>query len=169
MKWLLVLLAATCLQAQSSLSRRAPGFSLPDSRLKQYDLADYRGKVLLIEFMRTNCNICQSLTTVLEEVKKKYGGKIAILNVVAPPDNQDTVGRYIQQLNVTSPILFDCGQMTASYLRITPDKPTVHYPHLVFVDENGFIRREMSADLNSTELNSGSISRSIESLLGDKK
>ena len=34
---------------------RAPGFSLPDLKADQHDLADYRGKVVILEFMQTTC------------------------------------------------------------------------------------------------------------------
>ncbi len=47
-----VLLCAAALSAADA-SRRAPGFSLPDSKTQEHDLADYRGKVVILEFMQT--------------------------------------------------------------------------------------------------------------------
>ena len=170
MKWWIILAAAVSLaSAQTPFSRRAPGFSLPDMQLKQHDLADYKGKVVMIDFMRTDCPKCRALTGMLEQLKKQYGTKLAVLSVVAPPENQNTVGAYIKALNVTSPILFDCGQMTASYLRVTPDKPTVHLPRLMLIDENGFIRRDLDGDADAGEFNVLTLSRSIDAILGAKK
>ena len=139
--------AAVTVPAQTPFGRRAPGFSLPDSKFKQHDMQDYRGKVVLIEFMRTDCPKCQELTKTLEQVRAKYGDKIQLLSIVtAPPDNQQTVSRYIAANKVTYPFLFDCGQVTASYLQITPQNPTAHFPHLLVIDKAGMIRRDLAGD-----------------------
>jgi peroxiredoxin len=150
-----------CASAQSVFGRRAPGFSLPDLNLKQHDLQDYRGKVVVIDFMRTECPHCQELTKALEEVKAKYGDKVQVLAVVNPPDNQTSVKRYIAAHKATSPFLFDCGQMTASFLQITPKNPTVHLPHVVVIDKNGMIRR----DLAESAANLQNLTGAIEPLL----
>lgn len=136
--------AVVCLGATNDLSgRRAPGFSLPDSNFKRYDLQDYRGRWLLIEFMITNCPHCKELSHALEAAKEKFGDKIAILSVViAPPETQETVAKYIEENKVTVPILFDQGQMAASYFNATPAKPTFDTPHLFVVDPKGAIVRD---------------------------
>ena len=47
--------ASLLLSADQYSNRRAPGFSLPDLNHKQYDLGDYRGRVVLIDIMKTDC------------------------------------------------------------------------------------------------------------------
>ena len=134
------LVAASSLAVAGDLSgRRAPGFSLPDSKLRQHDLQDYRGKFVLIDIIQTGCPTCRVFSGVLEQVKAKYAGRVVTLTVVNPPDTLDTVQAFIAQLKVTSPVLFDCGQMSASYLKVTPDRPQVHVPHLFIIDAQGMI------------------------------
>jgi peroxiredoxin len=123
-------------------NRRAPGFSLPDSSLKQHDLQDYRGKVVVVNVMRTTCTHCGPFSKVLGQVEQKYGDRVQVLSIVNPPDNQKTVQQYKTQNQVTSPILFDCGQVTASYLKITPQNPTIQVPHFFIVDGEGMIRED---------------------------
>ena len=110
------------LAASGELSdRRAPGFALPDPAYEHYyDLQDYAGKVVLIDIMSTRCPHCLLASTTLEQVKARYGDKVAILEVVLPPDNQQTIAKFIQTNNVTVPVLCDMGQMTASYFKATP-------------------------------------------------
>ncbi len=163
MKWILLLTAASLMHAQTP--RRAPGFSLPDIKLQQHDLADYRGKVVLVDFIQTSCPACRLLSTALEEVKAKFGDKVSIVTIVNPPDNQTTVARYIGAFNVTSPILFDCGQVTASYVKILPDNPVVHFPQLFVVDREGMIRTQAGADGNPTEMESNALIAQVEQLL----
>jgi thiol-disulfide isomerase/thioredoxin len=164
---LLAVTFAFSAQAQSVLgARRAPGFSLPDQRLKQHDLQDYRGKVVVFDFMRTDCPRCQALTPVLEQLKTKYGDKLQVLAVVPANgvDNTQTVGKYAAALKATSPFLFDCGQMTASYLQITPQKPQIHLPHVVVVDKQGMIRGEFT-DETPGGMNLQTLGAAIDPLL----
>ena len=136
-----VALLAFAASAQGLYSnRRAPSFSLPDTNFKRYDLLDYRGKWLLIDFMRTDCPHCKSLTAVLEQAKQRYGAKIAVLKIViAPPETQTTVGRYVAENKVTSPIVFDMGQVAASYFNATPQKSSFDTPHLFIINPAGTI------------------------------
>jgi len=145
MRSLIVLwLSAVSLFGAGELSgRRAPGFALLDSSLTRYhDPQDYRGKILLVDFMLTTCPHCQQLSAILEEVAKKYQGRVQVLSIVIPPDNQATVRKYIAEKQITNPILFDCGQVTASYLKATPQKSRIEVPHLFIIDEQGMIRND---------------------------
>jgi len=146
-RFLLPLVALTSMLsfAADAGLRRAPGFSLPDSKLRQYDLYDYRGKVVVLDFMMTNCPHCATFTKTLERVKAKYGDRVAILSVVNyASDNSSTVANYIQANKVTTPILFDCGQVMASYLRLQSAKQAVDMPHVYVIDAQGRIRGDFT-------------------------
>lgn len=125
-------------------NRRAPSFSLPDARLVQHDILDYRGKWLLIDFMKTDCPHCKELSKKLEAVMQKSGGKVAVLSIVLPPDNQQTVTRYAAETRTTSPIVFDGSQVAVAYFKATPATPGFDTPHLFAVDPNGMIVRDWS-------------------------
>jgi peroxiredoxin len=138
----LLVCSAGLLFAGELSGRRAPGFSLPDRNFKQYDTADYRGKILLIEFMKTQCPHCERFSDVLEEVAAKYRGQVAILSVVNWSDNTDTVKNYIAGNKISRPILFDCGQVAASYFKASPQNPNFNVPHVFIVDAQGTIRND---------------------------
>lgn len=140
---LLLTAAAVSAWGAGELSdRRAPGFSLPDSSLKQHDLQDYRGKVVVLNVMRTACTHCGAFSKVLAGVQDKYGDGVQVISIVNPPDNQQTVAQYKQKNQISSPILFDCGQVTASYLKITPQNPSFQVPHFFVIDGEGMIRED---------------------------
>lgn len=157
----LALLLAGTMAIHAQIVRRAPGFSLPDLSYKQYDLADYRGKVVLLDIIQTNCPKCIELTRSLAEVKQKYGDKIQVLTIVTLPDNPQTINAYVQRYGVRNPVLLDCGQVIGSYLGVTPQKPTVHFPHLFVIDKLGNIRR----DLDETQVTMTNIVGAVESAL----
>lgn len=143
----LLLACGSLLQASGELSnRRAPGFALPDPSYEHYyDLQDYAGKVVLIDIMSTRCPHCLLLSTTLEQVSAKYGDKVAILEVVLPPDNQTTIAKFIQTNKVTVPVICDMGQMTASYFEATPATMNrISVPHLFLIDQHGMIRNDFA-------------------------
>jgi peroxiredoxin len=136
-----LLLCAAALIAGENTGRRAPGFALPDSNMKFYDLADYRGKVVILEFTQTDCGHCADFAPVLNQVQQKYGGKVAVLAVAnSPHDNADKVEQYVAAHNITYPVLFDSGQMEYSYVR----SPVVDNPYVFIIDGNGVIRDDFA-------------------------
>lgn len=141
---LITLLSAAFLFASGELSgRRAPGFALPNADYSHfYDLQDYRGKVVVIDIMSTSCPHCMLLSTTLEKLKEKFGDKVEVLSVVLPPDNQDTIRKYVATNKITVPILCDQGQMTISYFNARPDQAKISVPHLFLIDKQGMIRND---------------------------
>jgi peroxiredoxin len=157
---LVLITAVTLLAAGEYSNRRAPGFSLADSHFQQHDPQDFKGKVLIVEFMQTTCSICMRLTESLLQVKAKYGDKIGILSVTTLPDNYQKADQFAAEHKVTWPILFDSGQVMMSYLKVTPANPKVNFPHLFIIDGNGTIRE----DFEGAE-DAAAISAEIDKLL----
>src|SRR5690349_20564921 len=97
-------------------NRRAPSFSLPDGRGKQHDILDYRGKLLIVDFMRSDCSHCATMTGVLEQIKQKYGDRVEILSIVNyPQDSAQSAALYVNQHRMQTPVLFDCGSVAVAY------------------------------------------------------
>src|ERR1035441_314986 len=77
--------------------RRAPGFCLIDTSGQWQDLADYRGKIVLVEFTKTDCPHCAAFSTVLNGMKSKYGDKLAILAIANPPDDPQAMMQFVKE------------------------------------------------------------------------
>ncbi|HEV8148237.1 MAG TPA: TlpA disulfide reductase family protein [Bryobacteraceae bacterium] len=135
-------LSTGLLEAQPLSGRRAPSFSLPDSKLKQHDILDYRGKWLVIDFMSTTCPHCKEVTKKLEQFKSMHPG-VAILSIVLPPENMATVGRYLVEMKMTTPILFDGSQVAQSYFPyLSPQRPSLDMPHVFAINPQGNIVKD---------------------------
>ncbi len=119
--------------------RRAPGFSLPDVKGQQHDLADYRGKVVVLDFIQTTCPHCNAFAGILNEAQQRYGDRVAVLSVVNPPDDASKVNNFIAAHRLIYPVVFDSGQVAYSYLR----SPSFDIPHLYLIDPNGYIREDI--------------------------
>jgi peroxiredoxin len=128
----ILLLAAACLAAAD---RRAPGFALMDSRGAWHDLADYRGKPVLLAMIQTTCPHCATFAENLQRVQEKYGDKIGVLAVVVPPDTPDKARDFVAGHKLSYPLLIDMGQMCMSYVR----DPNLSFPRLYIIDGRGMI------------------------------
>ena len=167
---LLLTLSALCLLAGPATGKRVASFTLPDATGKYFDVLDFRGKVLLIDIMKTDCAHCQTFTKTLERVKARYGDRITILSVVNPPDDPAKVANYIAKYKVTSPILFDFGQATAAMLKITPQNPSISLPHLLVVDANGIVQSDWPfSDAQKAIFEGDGLFAIIDKLLAAKK
>jgi len=164
-----LLIPAALLLASGELSgRRAPGFSLPDLHLQQHDPQDYRGKILLVDVIQTTCPHCAAFSEILEKVQSKYGDKVAVLSIVNPPDTQTTVAHFVAEHKISVPVLFDCGQVTVSYLKVTPAKPSINVPHVFVIDGHGMIRNDFGYGFDTKNIFEGDgLSVEIDRLLAE--
>jgi peroxiredoxin len=158
------LLCAVALFAADA-SRRAPGFSLPDSKNQQHDLADYRGKVVILEFMQTACPHCAAFNSVLSQVERKYGDRLAVLGIVNPPSDINGVNAYMIANKITHPMLFDSGQVAYSYFRTG----TFDVPHIYLIDANGGVREDFGYAESTKDIFEGNgLFPHLEAVLGKK-
>jgi peroxiredoxin len=157
-----------CASGAGELSgRRAPGFSLPEGPGVQRDPQDYRGKVLIVDFMQVTCEHCIAFSAILEQARARYGDKIAILSIVNPPSDAKGVADYIIQHKIKSPILFDCGQVAYSYLK--PTTPTITIPHVFLIDAEGMIRNDFAFGDSTLDIFQGKgLFAEIDKLLAGK-
>src|SRR5450432_2126827 len=94
---ILVIALAALAAGQGLSGRRAPSFALPDTALKSYDILDYRGRWLVIDYMKTDRPAAKPLSKELDQLKARLGAKVAILTIVLPPDNTATVAKYVSE------------------------------------------------------------------------
>jgi peroxiredoxin len=167
----LLLLTSSLLFGAGELSqRRAPGFSIFDAVMQQHDLYDYRGKYVIIEFMQTHCPHCIKFGVILEKTLSTRRGKVTGLSITVPPDTLSTVRDYIKTNSVTVPVLFDCGQVTASYLKQGPSSPHITLPHVFLVDPAGMIVNDWAWGTGNENIFEGDgLAKEIDRLLAGKK
>jgi peroxiredoxin len=101
----LALLLASCSRPSSSPTRElksqgqrkpAPNFSLKDADGNVVNLADYRGKVVLVNFWATWCGPCEAEIPWFIEFEKKYKDQgFAVLGVSMDDDGWKSVRPYI--------------------------------------------------------------------------
>jgi peroxiredoxin len=144
MRKLLTFLICAAAIASAQGPRRAPGFALPDIQMltghngRFHDLADYRGKIVVLEFFQTTCPHCAAFADILAQVPARYGDKVAIVAVAnLSTDTPQMVDQYVIGHKISYPVLLDQGQMMFSYIQ-SPGHADL--PRVYLIDTNGYIR-----------------------------
>jgi len=78
-----------------------------------------------------------------------------VLSIAIPPDSQTSVAHFVAERKVTTPVLFDCGQVSASYLKATPQNPRVNVPHVFLIDGQGMIRSDFGYEFDTRNIFEG--------------
>ena len=88
----------------------APSTSLPyfGSRTGTFDLAAYRGKVVVLNFWASWCVDCKLEAKTLRDAAAKWGGKVVFVGVDGS-DLTSAARRYMQRYDVTYRVVRDVG------------------------------------------------------------
>lgn len=93
----------------------APRLQLKDSTGKRFDIADFRGKAVLVTFLYVNCpDVCPLMTANLHTAVKQLGPKANDLQIVAVStdperDTPKAVNKYLKKHQVTSEMRYLVG------------------------------------------------------------
>jgi len=128
---------------------KAPDFTLADSQDLEYQLSNYLGKKVIINFWTTWCPYCQKE---MQEVKQYIEGIegddtiVLSINVTTKEKNADDIYKYVQNNQFPFPILLDLqGSVTRLY-RVQA------YPTNYFIDSKGVIREKIVGGLSLKDI-----------------
>jgi len=121
----LALLLASCSRPSSSPThdlksqsqrKPAPNFSLKDADDKVVNLADYRGKVVLVNFWATWCGPCEAEIPWFIEFEKKYKDQgFAVLGVSMDDDGWKSVRPYIASHKINYRIMIGSEMVSQQF------------------------------------------------------
>jgi peroxiredoxin len=118
-----------------SIGKPAAAFQLNDLAGSQVSLADFKGKVVLLDFWATWCGPCRQEMPLLEDIYKKYKPMgFTMLGVNVEPDSKAAEAWLAKQKPVSFPIAFDTESKVSKMYKVAG------MPSTVFVDRKGNIR-----------------------------
>ncbi len=92
----------------------APAFTLTDLEGKPVSLADFRGKVVVLDFWATWCPPCKREIPDFIELQKTYGSQgVQIVGIAL--DEPDKVQAFAQQNGMNYPVLMGTDEISAMY------------------------------------------------------
>lgn len=113
---------------------------MPDGQQKL--LSQYRGKVVLLEFLHTTCPHCQESSQVIQKLYKELGPRgFQPIGIAFNENAAALVGDFVRQLGLTFPVGVAGRDTVVSYLQHSMMKP-LYVPQMIFVDRKGMIRAQ---------------------------
>jgi peroxiredoxin len=132
--------------AMPPVPRQSPEFTIVEPSGKKVLLSSFKGKVVMIEFLLTNCPHCQRVSQMITGIHGELGPRgFQPLGIAFNPGIIDRmVIDFVQQFGVTYPIGCSTSDAVDSYLgRSAMDRVIV--PQIVVIDRNGVIRAQSPA------------------------
>ena len=115
----------------------APEFTLESLAGDQISLSDVRGKIIVLNLWASWCPPCRAEMPALQRVYQENherGLEVLAVNITAQ-DNLTAVEAFVQEFNLTFPILLDTsGKVGKAYLMRA-------FPTTFFIDQKGVIQR----------------------------
>jgi peroxiredoxin/YHS domain-containing protein len=134
------------------LPRQAPALELKTLEGGKSSLADFKGKVALVDFWGTWCGPCVKTVPELQKLHTKYSGKGFTVLGAAVGDTPEKVREFIKKRKVTYPMLLDSDGWKNWGVKAVPA--------MFLIDKNGQIVRQWTGNANKKE-----VEKAVASLL----
>lgn len=159
----LILLLAPLVGA--TVPRRSPEYTVKLTTGQQLLLSSYRGKVVVLMFVSTDCPHCQVTSRFLESIQKEYRPRGVQTMAVAFNDMaMMLVPGFVSQTGASFPVGYDVRESVFSYLQL-PLNFRMFVPSMVFIDRQGMIRGQYIGDDKFFEDQERNIRNTLETLL----
>ncbi|MBI5281375.1 MAG: redoxin domain-containing protein [Candidatus Solibacter usitatus] len=107
-------------------------------------LSSLRGKVVVLEFLLTNCPHCQACASAMQKVYAEMNGAFQPVGAAIDPNNMLDARMKIPQFIYSQGLKFPVGwtnrDMAYQWLEADPSAGPVYFPQLVIIDKQGIIR-----------------------------
>jgi peroxiredoxin len=119
------------------LSVKAPGFELPDLAGEKRRLADFAGKVVLLNFWATWCPPCVEELPSMIQLQESMGGRDFVLLTVSVDDSvkvvRDFLSRHRRVIGAMKVLIDPSRKIPRSY-------GTEKFPESYLIDQDGVVR-----------------------------
>lgn len=112
----------------------APKFEIPSQAGGKINLADYRGKVVFINFWATWCATCKVEMPSMEKLYQRFKGKNFEMLTISVDKDQSLIEPFMKEYNLTFPVLLDPENQVAK-----KKYKTTGVPETFIVNQNGII------------------------------
>ncbi|WP_337018893.1 TlpA disulfide reductase family protein [Oceanobacillus massiliensis] len=120
----------------------APDFELQTMNGETIQLSDYRGKRVMLNFWTTWCPPCREEMPDMQRFYLDNDPVILAVNLTDTEMNKQQVVQFVQEYELTFPILMDVDGKVSTMYRISP------IPTTYMIDSQGIIRYKAYGALN---------------------
>lgn len=140
----------------SDIGKTAPDFAIRDSE-RSVDLAQFRGKILVLNFWATWCPPCVEEMPSLVQMQKKLAGKGVEVLAVSIDEDADAYHKFLKDHAIDLLTVRDPGKRNGQGgvdAPVSSRYGTFKFPETFIIDRNGIIRRKFigAVDWNQQEV-----------------
>lgn len=114
-------------------NKTAPNFSLTDVNGKAVSLAQFKGKVVIIDFWATWCPPCRRGIPDLISIQKEFKNKVAIIGISLDTDTKAQVVPFMKSMGINYHVVYGTNDVVSAYGNIEA------IPTSFVIDQNGKI------------------------------
>jgi peroxiredoxin len=160
-------LAAAFVLPGADIPRPAPNMTFKTPSGGVIDPAQYRGKIVALEFLITTCPHCQKCSQILQKMQDEYGSRgFQALGVATNEMAHMLVPDYVKNFGLRFPVGFAPREQAHEFLQ-HPMMLIMYMPQLVFIDRKGTIRSQNTGGSDFFKDEEKNIRAKIEELLKD--
>jgi cytochrome c biogenesis protein CcmG/thiol:disulfide interchange protein DsbE len=142
----LIVAGAAVLRAQSE-NVPAPDFVLKDLQGKDLKLADYKGKVLVLNFWATWCPPCRAeIPDFVEAYAANKDKGLEILGVSVDRMTADRLLPFVSKAKINYPVVLADAKIVQDY------EPGDYIPTTIIIDKKGIVRRRHVGQMDKETL-----------------
>jgi peroxiredoxin len=133
-------------EAKAKVGEQAPDFTLMDAAGKSYKLADYKGKIVVLQWINPGCPVCNrvaknGLCTAMAKQLKEIEPNVVHLAINSTWNTEPaTTAAYLKDNKIESPGLID---REGTVGKLYGAKTT---PHVFVIDQKGVLRYQGAFD-----------------------
>lgn len=128
---------------KSEVGFRAPGFTVRNLKGQRVQLADYQGKVVILNLWATWCGPCRVEMPGMENLYRRYRSQdFEILAVSLDKGADDEVQKFTTEYQLSFPVLLDAERQVESLYN------TFTIPTTYVIDKNGVVVAEVDGAKN---------------------
>ncbi len=132
--------------AGPKVNRPLPPEQIPTTGGNKINLAQYKGKTLVIALISLNCQHCVDTLAILKRIQTEFSPKgVQVIAAASEDKPYESIPEYVKKNSPNFPL----GMIDPPQFRIVADlAPDVrpHVPVLMFVDTTGVIRYQYFGD-----------------------
>jgi len=134
---------------------KTPGLVLKDLKGATIDLADYRGKVVLLNFWATWCEPCRDELASINKLQEKLAGKPFVVLLINYGEARARVADFVKRESIAFPILLDPNQDASKAWRVRV------LPSSFLVGPDGHVRYKVIGEIDWAQADAVEIVQSL--------
>jgi cytochrome c biogenesis protein CcmG/thiol:disulfide interchange protein DsbE len=146
-------------QGEASMAGRTPQDFPFQVDGRSMHLADYKGKVVVLNFWASWCPPCVEETPSLVQLQQAIAPQGGVVLGVSVDEDMDAYNKFVQEKQLNFPTFVDVSK------KLAPEYGTSMYPETYLIDRNGKLARKI---VGPQDWQSPEIMSSIEVLLNQK-